>query len=335
MKKTILLLILLVTIVSVVAWQILSKKSVPQTQPIAFQEICSSESSLFSSTGFLNKNQTVNIVGKYNSKTNELTNYDPYPCLEWQGEQQCRIIFWQDEKQVVGGKENTTLSMKSTSCPNNVLKEFPNPGNYKVRKTCCLNSGDCSLLEGNYQMTEECSVVVEAPKQEKACYLTPISLDKPLSGVGDNEYVYIQGHLSPFFRTQPVDFKEQQKQHFVAIVDSYRSIKPFSINSDQAITVCKNYLTQNRDFINKYCSDNGFSCNINQAIKEIEKTQAERLIKFSADQKWTVGLPVATKEIIKQDRQLKLNLVCQVDPYSENIVESTLCSQQSCIICEP
>ena len=41
------------------------------------------------------------------------------------------------------------------------------------------------------------------------------------------------------------------------------------------------------------------------------------------------------KEIIKQDRRLELNMVCQVDPYSENIDESTLCSQQSCIICEP
>jgi len=335
MKKIIFIPILLVIIVSIVAWQILSKKSVPQTQLIAFQELCSPKSSLFSSTGFLNENQTINFVGKYNSKTNEITNYDPSPCLEWQGEQQCRIIYWQDEKQVVSGKEITTPSMKSTSCPNNVVKEFPNPGNYKVRKTCCLKSGDCSLLEGSYQMTEGCSVIVESPKQEKACYLSPIALDKPLSGVGDNEYVYIQGRLSPFFRTQPVDFNEQQKQHFVAIVDSYKSIRPFSINSEQAITVCKNYLTQNKDFINKYCSDNGFSCNINKALKEIEQAQTERLAKFSAEQRWTVGIPVGTKEIIKQDRRLELNMVCQVDPYSENIVESTLCSQQSCIICEP
>src|SRR3989344_2788731 len=129
MKKTIFVLIFLVIILSVVAWQILLKKSVPQNQPIAFQEICSSESSLFSSTGFLNENQTLNIVGKYSSKTNELTNYDPHPCLEWQGEQQCRIIYWQDEKQVVSGKEVTTPSMKSASCPNNVVKEFANPGN--------------------------------------------------------------------------------------------------------------------------------------------------------------------------------------------------------------
>ena len=335
MKKTIFVLIFLVIILSVVAWQILLKKTVPQTQTIAFQELCSSELSLFSSTGFLNENQTLNIVGKYNSKTNELTNYDPHPCLEWQGEQQCRIIYWQDEKQVVSGKEVTTPSMKSASCPNNVVKEFPNPGNYKVRKTCCLNSGDCSLLGGSYQMTEGCSVVVEAPKLEKACYLTPIALDKPLSGVSDDEYVYIQGRLSPFFRTQPVDFKERQKQHFVAIVDSYKSMRPFSTNLEQAAVVCKNYLTQNKDFINKYCSDNGFSCNINQALKEVEQTQTERLAKFSAEQKWTVSIPIGTKEIIKQDRRLELNMVCQVDPYSGNIDKPTLCSQQSCIICEP
>lgn len=335
MKKIILFLIPIVVIVGVVVWRISSKKSIPQTQSIAFQELCPSESSIFSSTGFLNENQTINLVGEYNSQTNELINYDPHPCLEWLGEQQCRIVYWQDEKQIVGGKEINNPSLKSASCHSNVAKEFPNPGDYKVRKTCCLNGGDCSLLKGSYQMTEGCSVVIKAPKLEKACFATPIAFDKPLSGVGNDEYVYIQGRLSPFFRTPPADYKEQQKQHFVAKVDSYKSLKPFSINSGQAVAVCKNYLTQNKGFINKHCFYNGFSCNINQAVKTVEQTQTERLVKFSAERKWTVSIPVGTKRIITQDRQLELNMVCQVDPYLGSVDDPTLCSQQSCIVCEP
>lgn len=338
MKKIIFILIFLIAVVGAAVWMITSKKSKPefksQTQTITFQELCSPKSSLFNSTGFLSENEAINLIGKYNSKTKELTNYDPYPCLEWQGEQQCRINYGENETRTTAeGKKFNILSMKTTACPDNVKKIFTVTGGYRVDKKCCVDNGDCKLIQGSYPSDEGCGVLVEASKIEKACFLAPIEINKTLEGVGENEYVYIQGRLSPFFRTQPADFKEQQKQHFIITIDSYKRIDPFIVGSKESFAVCKNYLAQNKNSIEKYCSDNNFLCDVDQSLESIEQAQTGRLVKFSTEQKWTVEIPVGRKDIIKQDRRLELNIICQIDPYSGNIDESTVCSQQGCILC--
>jgi hypothetical protein len=335
-KSVSILIIVSAVIIGLFIKQVFLKNSTLQAQPIKTQELCSPESSTFTSTDFLKENQIVNIVGKYNSKTNELTDYDPHPCLEWLGEKQCRIIYHEDKKSIFNGKEFIYSELKSSSCPINVMKEFPNPGGYGVKKTCCLNDGDCSLLEGGSNLSSEvCSVIVESPKLEKACYTGAIELSKPISGVNNEEYVYVEGRLSPFFRVQPIEYKEQEKQHFVITADSYKKMEPFSTNSEQSITICMDYLKQNQDFINKYCSKNSFSCDLDNALNKIKQVPGWELVKFSISQKWLVSIPIGIKHVLNQDSELELNMVCQVNPYAGNVIEPTLCSKKDCIVCEP
>ncbi len=338
MKKPLVVIIIgilsIVTII-IIGGYFLEKTPSNIVNQLEFQEICDPDLSLFRSTDFLTEDQSIELVGIYDSSSLEIKNYDPHPCLEWIGTNQCRIIYWQEEIKIIDGKEYNTPSMKSTSCPDNVKRVFPNSGNYKVKKTCCVNNGDCSLLDSYpYPMEEGCSVVVEGPKLEKACYLRPIELSGSLKDIEDNDYVSIKGRLSPFFRTHPIELEKQNEEHFIMKVDSYKKLKPFVVDSERSMAICSENLLQNNDLIQKYCSENGFSCEVNQSLKKISQFPKERLTRFSAEEKWVIKIPVGVKDIIEQDLRLELNVVCQINPYLGNLIESTVCSEESCIRCE-
>lgn len=287
----------------------------------AFKGICPQNLPIYQSTGFLVENQSIEFVGVYAKDSWELIGYEPHPCLQWMGAWQCSILYTEKNREGIS-------SLRRASCPGYVEGRFPEDGGYRVDRSCCLNNGNCSLIKGSYLEDELCSVIVEDPKTERACYTSPIKLDRPLEGVDDRKYVRVRGYLTPSHRTQPVELEEQKKQHFILEVDSHSEL-PITVNSSEAGGICRENLMQNMESLREYCSENNFSCKIEQPLDN------PLIAGLSPEVKWVVAIPLGSKQLSDRDLQLQLNMFCTIDPYSGDIIDSTVCSVGGCVICEP
>lgn len=296
------------------------KKLRDENIPLIHKEMCDPELSLFRSTGFLTEDQSIELVGRYKSDSLELIDYDPHPCLQWSGTDICSISYWEKDE-----KSSTGRAMRKLVCPADLKDRLPKKGgNYTVDRSCCFSEGDCSLVGWEYPVNQLCVVNIEDdPKLMKACFLLPIRLEKPLKNIKNDSLILVRGYL-----LSPYKFPGE-KLRFIFTVDSYKEL-PIKISSEQAIDMCKKSLLMNVVALGRYCNIYGFSCDTNQLIKNITSKNT----RLSTDEKWIVSIPIGGKSDVLADLKLNLNFVCTINPYSGNLIQSTTCSDGSCIRCE-
>ena len=310
-KKKIIILVGLLVLVSasfLVYKYIKSTTKHPANGQLLFKKMCDPESLLFQNR-FWHENEIIELVGKYNYDTLELTHYHPSPCLEWTTGSlgKCSMRYTKS----VNGK----LTLTEEPCSDSIKSSYPDFGAYTVDIADCFPEG------ANYPWKDDCTILVDDPETKRACYLEPIKLNKALENIKPNSYVYIKGYLSPS-ESGP----KKEAEQFMITVDSFKNL-PIRITTDEATKVCNNHLSQNRDSINKYCFDNGYSCG-----KENIRPDFTVL---SQKEKWTTYITIGIKELRDRDNFFELNYICEVNPYTGKISNSTICSRDGgCLVCE-
>ncbi len=273
---------------------------------------CTRDLDFIPTTSYLNENQLITFVGKYEPQNNNLTElYKLRPCLEWMTDKQCRIIYRK--------KQNVTedliyYNFKTFGCPENVKNTFYNldAGTYNTTKDCCVYNGSCEwvktelpkeLLGSRYPTANEiCFVQIHDPHTEKGCRL--FKLDKPLENIEEGSYVRVSGYLSP----PDFSLSINEVPYFILNVSDFIQL-PVTIDSIQAKEICEESLNEKMDGLMTYCSDNNFSCNL---------TFYSWRSRLKNNEKWLVGKQFGHKWITAPTHSRSIHVFCVIDPYTSS-----------------
>lgn len=344
-KKTVLLGLVFLVLIIVGRWY-MNRSRLGLLIPsniLAMERECGRDEGAHRSTDFLTIDQTIELVGRYDEDLQAIDDYDPKPCLKWQGEVSCGMRYYvlrEEEKEYTWESD---YEMVDANCSDLIKRRFSDPGVYKVSKACCLYGDNCQELEWDGRDDEEyCTIFIDPAKEMKACFNKPIKLVEKPEGVLSGDYIKVWGKLSPSRFDNPFVYAEQSKKHFILDWDGFESLEDDNYSSQQAVKACRASIRKvNRHSLwsRVYCAWFGYDCDFDVSLygfgdKELTEEQAMYYTSKDSSGDWVVQLPLGSKLFKEIDIVRELSVFCRIDSESGSVRSRSMCYESGCHDCE-